>query len=319
MTRETFYVAMTRGREQNIAYVAVDKPDPRPTALAPATTPRRQPGPCCSGCCSTSVPSCRARDDHCGAGHLGLDRAAYRQYGDPGLAAQHDRWAALVRSSGLSDDDAEDASPPRIRGTDCRAPSGQANQRDVETLLPRLDTSTRVRGRRRRRGPPLPSCPRDRQASGSRACTQNTTSHRGPHPRSHRHHAIRDAASADRATRDLIEARADLSSTPHSPRNTSGSRNSEPHPRLHERPRHGGTPRTPSPPTATATASRTRTLGAPAEAETQKIDVARARAALDRTRSLEENRTAHVNRPATTRPVRRHAAPERQPTKPATW
>lgn len=28
MTRETFYVAMTRGREQNIAYVAVDKPDP---------------------------------------------------------------------------------------------------------------------------------------------------------------------------------------------------------------------------------------------------------------------------------------------------
>ncbi|MFL0536514.1 AAA family ATPase, partial [Micrococcus luteus] len=28
MTRETFYVAMTRGREENIAYVAVDKPDP---------------------------------------------------------------------------------------------------------------------------------------------------------------------------------------------------------------------------------------------------------------------------------------------------
>src|SRR3546814_9973756 len=28
MTRETLYVAMTRGRDANVAYVAVDKPDP---------------------------------------------------------------------------------------------------------------------------------------------------------------------------------------------------------------------------------------------------------------------------------------------------
>ena len=46
-------------------------------------------------------------------------------------------------------------------------------------------------------------------------------------------------------------------------------------------------------------------LGAPAEAETQKIDVARARAALDRTRSLEREPNSARQSPATTRPVRR--------------
>ena len=42
MTRETFYVAMTRGREENIAYVAVDKPDPCLLYTSPSPRDKRQ-------------------------------------------------------------------------------------------------------------------------------------------------------------------------------------------------------------------------------------------------------------------------------------
>ncbi len=103
MPRENLYVAMTRGREANIAYVPVDRPDvahvgPRPGDAADVT----------------------ARSILCGIlQHVGAELSAHEtlaaeqdawgsvaqlaaEYETLAAAAQHARWAALVRASGLS-------------------------------------------------------------------------------------------------------------------------------------------------------------------------------------------------------------------------
>ncbi len=145
MTRETFYVAMTRGREENIAYVAVDKPDlahdgPHPGDNAEAT----------------------ARSVLLGVlQHVGAERSAREaiaveqdtwpsigqlaaEYETLAAAAQHDRWAALIRSSGLGDNDAEDAiASPVFGALTAELRRAEANQHDIEILLPHL---VRARG-----------------------------------------------------------------------------------------------------------------------------------------------------------------------------
>jgi conjugative relaxase-like TrwC/TraI family protein len=145
MTRETFYVAMTRGREQNIAYVAVDKPD--------AAHDGPHPG---------DNEEATARSVLFGVlQHVGAELSAHEtitaeqdtwasiaqlaaEYETLAAAAQHDRWAALIRSSGLSDDDADDAiASPVFGALTAELRRAEANQHDVETLLPRL---VRARG-----------------------------------------------------------------------------------------------------------------------------------------------------------------------------
>ncbi|GAA1750491.1 MobF family relaxase [Agromyces humatus] len=103
MTRENFYVAMTRGREANTAYVAIDRPDiahvgPRPGDAGEAT----------------------ARSILFGVlQHVGAELSAHEtltaeqdawdsiaqlaaEYETIAAAAQHDRWVAVVRASGLT-------------------------------------------------------------------------------------------------------------------------------------------------------------------------------------------------------------------------
>jgi len=100
MPRENMYVAMTRGREANTAYVAVDRPDvahvgPRPGDVT-------------------------ARSILCGIlQHVGAELSAHEtlaaeqdawgsvaqlaaEYETLAAAAQHDRWVAVVRASGLT-------------------------------------------------------------------------------------------------------------------------------------------------------------------------------------------------------------------------
>ncbi|TFD54155.1 TrwC relaxase [Cryobacterium sp. Hh7] len=102
MPRENLYVAMTRGREANTAYVAVDRPDvahvgPRPGDAADVT----------------------ARSILCGIlQHVGAELSAHEtiaaeqdawgsvaqlaaEYETLAAAAQHDRWVSVVRASGL--------------------------------------------------------------------------------------------------------------------------------------------------------------------------------------------------------------------------
>ena len=109
MTRETLYVAMTRGRDTNVAYVAVDKPD-----------------------ASHDGPHPGENDEVTGHSvlnsvlqHVGAELSAYEtitaeqeswgtiaqlaaEYETVAAAAQRDHWASLRRVSGLSAERAED-------------------------------------------------------------------------------------------------------------------------------------------------------------------------------------------------------------------
>lgn len=145
ITRETFYVAMTRGREENIAYVAVDKPDPAHESP--------HPGDDTEG---------TARSVLVGAlQHVGAELPAHEtinaeqdtwasiaqlaaEYEALAAAAQHDRWAALIRSSGLTDNDADTAiASPTFGALTAELRRAEVNHRNIETLLPRL---VRARG-----------------------------------------------------------------------------------------------------------------------------------------------------------------------------
>ena len=140
MTRENFYVAMTRGRDANIAYVAVDKPD------ASHDGPHPGDGDGVTG----RIVLARVLQ------HVGAELSAHEtiaveqeswgtiaqlaaEYETIIAAAQRDRWAALVRASGLSPDQAEDAIDSDAFGPlTAELRRAEANHHDLAVLLPRL-------------------------------------------------------------------------------------------------------------------------------------------------------------------------------------
>jgi len=140
MPRENLYVAMTRGREANTAYVAVDRPDvahvgPRPGDAADVT----------------------ARSILCGIlQHVGAELSAHEtltveqdawgsvaqlaaEYEALAASAQHDRWVSLVQASGLSPSQVLD-----VVNSDAFGPltaelrRAEAHYVDVASLLPRV-------------------------------------------------------------------------------------------------------------------------------------------------------------------------------------
>nr|WP_253377402.1 MobF family relaxase [Okibacterium sp. HSC-33S16] len=107
-TREKFYVAMTRGRETNTAYLTVDRPDLAHVGARP-----------CDDATARGVL-------HGVLQHVGAELSAHEtvaaeqdawgsiaqlaaEYETIAAAAQHDRWAAMLRESGLSPGQADDA------------------------------------------------------------------------------------------------------------------------------------------------------------------------------------------------------------------
>ncbi|MCH6470707.1 relaxase domain-containing protein [Sinomonas sp. 5-5] len=138
-TRENLYVAMTRGREGNHAYVVLNRPDDHAEAHP------------------SENPDATARSVLCGVlQHVGAEPSAHEaitaeqeawgsiaqlaaEYETIAQAAQHDRWAALIRTSGLTarqaegviDSDAFGALTAELR-------RAEANHHDVDQLLPRL-------------------------------------------------------------------------------------------------------------------------------------------------------------------------------------
>ena len=109
MTRENLYVAMTRGREANSAYVAVDRPDvahvgPRPGDDADATARSILYGVLQHvGAELSAHEAIAAEQDAWGS----IEQLA-AEYETIAAAAQHDRWASLVRTSGISPDQADE-------------------------------------------------------------------------------------------------------------------------------------------------------------------------------------------------------------------
>ncbi len=203
MTRETFYVAMTRGREENIAYVAVDKPDPAHDGLHPGEN-----------------TEATARSVLFEMQHVGAELSAHET-----ITAEQDAWGSIAQlAAGEDAGCCRTATRPlgrivplvgaqrrrrrrrdrftRIRRIDRRAPPGRGEP------ARRRDPTAAPRGSCWGWGTPMTSRPSCTTASPRRPRGRRGPVARGrpaldrrPHPRSHWHSAVRDAAGADRATR----------------------------------------------------------------------------------------------------------------------
>ncbi|TFB66345.1 MobF family relaxase [Cryobacterium sp. Hz9] len=140
MPRENLYVAMTRGREANNAYVAVDRPDVAHVGSRPGDT-----------------ADVTARSTFCGIlQHVGAELSAHQalaaeqdawgsvaqlaaEYETLAAAAQHDRWVALVRASGLAHGQALEVVQSDAFGPlTAELRRAEAHFVDVATLLPRV-------------------------------------------------------------------------------------------------------------------------------------------------------------------------------------
>jgi conjugative relaxase-like TrwC/TraI family protein len=138
VTRETFYVAMTRGRESNIAYVATDQahleshhhtPDAEVTAGHVLAGVLKHIGAEPSAHEMIAIEQSRWE----GIGQLAAE------YDTVATTAQHDRWVALLRRSGLSS-----AQTDAVLASESFGPltmelrRADAYNYSPETLLPRL-------------------------------------------------------------------------------------------------------------------------------------------------------------------------------------
>lgn len=140
MTRENLYVAMTRGRDDNVAYVAVDKPDAFHDGPHPGDG---------DGVTGRSVLAGVLK-------HVGAELSAHEtiaveqeswgtiaqlaaEYETIAAAAQRDRWAALVRTSGLNAEQAVEVIESDVFGPlTAELRRAEANHHDLAVLLPRL-------------------------------------------------------------------------------------------------------------------------------------------------------------------------------------
>lgn len=308
MTRENLYVALTRGREANLAYVAVDKPDdahdgPHPGDNTEAT----------------------ARSVLCGVlAHVGAELSAHEtiaveqdawanigqlaaEYETLAAAAQRDRWVNLVHTSGLTEEEAEDAiTSPAFGALTAELRRAEANHHDIETLLPRL-----VRARGFTDADDIAAVLHYRVARATARPVGSGRARKAPRliaglvPE-----AIGTMSDEFRQAlaerRDLIETRADaLLDTALTEKQTWTRELGAP-------PRDAKTAASWRRLARTVAAYRDcyditdhTPLGAPAEDDAQKIDAARAEAALDRVRSLARGAGEEPQRRPEREPVRR--------------
>ena len=134
-TRENFYVAMTRGRESNIVYLEVDGaddshgrvPDEEPTARDVLL-----------GILQRSGAELSANQTITGEQETwGSIAQLAAEYETTAAAAQRDRWATLIRSSGLTPEQTDAAIESDAFGPlAAELRLSEANGHDVERLLP---------------------------------------------------------------------------------------------------------------------------------------------------------------------------------------
>lgn len=140
MTRETFYVAMTRGRDAKVAYVAVDKPDsshagPHPGDNREATGRSVLYGVLQHVGAELSAHETMAAEQE----SWGTIAQLAAEYETIAAAAQRDRWASLVRASGLSAEQADEVIDSDAFGPlTAELRRAEANHHDLEALFPRL-------------------------------------------------------------------------------------------------------------------------------------------------------------------------------------
>nr|WP_290127569.1 MobF family relaxase [Cutibacterium avidum] len=138
-TRENLYVAMTRGRESNQAYVILDRPDDHATAH-PGDNPDATARTVLYGVLQHSGAELSAHETITAEqGQWGSIAQLAAEYETIAAAAQHDRWAALIKSSGLSTDQAQAVIDSDAFGAlTAELRRAEANHHHVDTLLQRL-------------------------------------------------------------------------------------------------------------------------------------------------------------------------------------
>ena len=136
-TRENFYVSMTRGRDSNIAYVALDKPD---EGHAPPESDEVNAHTVLYGVLQ----------------HLGGELSAHQmiaaeqewwssiaqlgaEYETIGAVAQRDRWVAAIKVSGLTEAQVEQVlTSPSFGPLTAELRRAESDHHDIEKLLPIL-------------------------------------------------------------------------------------------------------------------------------------------------------------------------------------
>lgn len=212
------------------------------------------------------------------------------EYETLAAAAQHDRWELLIRASGRTDDEADDAiASPAFGALTAELRRAEANQHDIKALLPRL-----VRARGFGNADDIAAALHYRIAKATARPAGSGRTRKAPRLIAGLIPAATGAMTTEmrralNERHDLIDARAEalldaalteqpswttaLGTQPRQARAAAAWRRAARTAAAY-RDRYGITDTTP--------------LGAPAESDAQKIDAARARAALDRARNLAE-------------------------------
>jgi len=200
MTRENFYVAMTRGRQLNQAYVAVDRPDDAHEMAHPADNAGATGRSVLYGVLQHQGGELSAHETlTVEQERWGTIAQLAAEYDTLAAAAQHDRWVDLIRHSGLTDAEAESAI-----GSDAFGPltaelrRAEAHSHDLDSLVPRL-----VAARQFDDADDIAAVLRYRLAAATNRYTGSgrATAHRRAHPRSNRTHGRQHAPGPRRASR----------------------------------------------------------------------------------------------------------------------
>ncbi|MDN5726634.1 MAG: relaxase domain-containing protein, partial [Propionibacteriales bacterium] len=292
-TRENFYVAMTRGKRSNQAYVVLDRADDH-AHPHPGENPDATGRSVLFGVLQHVGAELSAREtitaEH---EHWGSVAQLAAEYETIAAAAQRDRWVSLVRASGLTVEQADAAVESEAFGAlTAELRRAEANHHDLDTLFPRL-----VAARGLADADDIASVLHHRVARATARPAGSGRTRKAPRLIAGLVPAAQGSMNIDMHQaldehRELIEARADalldtardaghpwttaLGTPPRDPRKTAAWRR---HARTVSayRDRYGITDDSP--------------LGATPEATAQKIDAARARTALERAQAIAHPRT----------------------------
>jgi hypothetical protein len=144
-TRENLYVAMTRGRQENHAYVAIDRPDEDHSQAHPGDNPDATARSVLFGVLQHvgAEPSAHQAitTEQNRWGSIGQLAAEYETIAQE---AQADRWHSLLANSGLTGMQVEDVLASDAYGAlSAELRTAEANHHQLDQLLPRL---VQVRG-----------------------------------------------------------------------------------------------------------------------------------------------------------------------------
>jgi hypothetical protein len=139
-TRENLYVAMTRGRQENHAYVAIDRPDEDHAQAHPGDNPDATARSVLFGVLQHvgAEPSAHQAivSEQNRWGSIGQLAAEYETIAQE---AQADRWHSLLAKSGLTGEQVEDILASDAYGAlSAELRSAEANHHNLDQLLPRL-------------------------------------------------------------------------------------------------------------------------------------------------------------------------------------